>query len=112
MSLSLQNVQCKLGKQITENEIENIEDLISSKCAERNSQTVRDYVQNLDVSRGNFSQLGMWKLKNKLCPTQVDPPMAKRDKLGSLITAPNLIKKLYLDTYTDRLRNREMRGGV
>ena len=37
------------------------------------------------------------------------PPMAKRDSNGNLITAPNLLKKLYLETYKDRLRNREMK---
>ena len=108
-SLSLQTVQCKLGRQITENEIQKIEDEISSKCANRNSKIVKEYVQHLDAVSGNFSQLGMWKLKNKLCPTQADPPMAKKDKFGSLITAPNLLRQLYLDTYTDRLRNREIR---
>ena len=34
--------------------------------------------------------------------------MAKLDKNGCLITAPKLLQKLYLDTYTERLRNREI----
>ena len=36
--------------------------------------------------------------------------MAKRDSNGNLITAPNLLKKLYLQTYKDRLRNRAMKS--
>ena len=36
--------------------------------------------------------------------------MAKRDKQGTLITAPSLIQKLYVDTYTERLKNREMKA--
>ena len=35
--------------------------------------------------------------------------MAKRDKNGNLITSPNLLKKLYLDTYKERLKSREMK---
>ena len=35
--------------------------------------------------------------------------MAKSDKNFSLITAPNLLRQLYLDTYTDRLRSREIK---
>ena len=34
--------------------------------------------------------------------------MAKKDKKGNLITAPPQLKKLYLDTYIDRLRHREI----
>ena len=98
-----------MGREITVNEIQKIEDEISAKCANKNAETVKQYVKQLDSTSGNFSQLGMWKLKNKLCPKQNDPPMAKKDKMGALITEPNLLKKLYLDTYSDRLRSREIR---
>ena len=79
-------------------------------CASRNARVVHDYVKNLDASSGNLSQLGMWKLKNLLCPNQTDPPMAKKDKNGTLITSPNLLKKLYLYTYKDRLKSREIKA--
>ena len=36
--------------------------------------------------------------------------MAKCDKNGTLITSPSLLKKLYVDTYTERLKNREMKS--
>ena len=93
---------------ITETVIQSTEDEISLLCAERNANTVREYIKDLDSSSGNFSQLGMWKLRKKLSPAQADPPMAKRDKSGTRITAPSLLRKLYLDTYSDRLRNREI----
>ena len=35
--------------------------------------------------------------------------MAKRDKSGNIVTAPEAIKNLYIDTYMDRLRNRDMK---
>ena len=86
-----------------------MEDDISKMSSMRNAEIVRNYVKDLDSASGNFSQLGLWKLKRELCRPQGDPPTAKLDKNGSLITSPNLLKKLYLDTYTDRLRNREIK---
>ena len=41
----------------------------------------------------------------------MDPPMAKRDSLGNLITAPEALKNLYLETYVERLRHREVKSG-
>ena len=55
---------------------------------------------------GKFSQTGMWKLKNKLIPKDVDPPMGKYDEFGNLITAPDALKSLYLSHYVKRLEHR------
>ena len=65
-----------------------IEKKISKLCADKNCEIVRNHIQNLRAPNGNFSQLGMWKLKNQLVPKDIDPPMAKKDCLGNLITAP------------------------
>ena len=86
-----------------------IEDNIATISANKNAEIVKNYVKNLDSSSGNFSQLGLWKLKQELCQTQADPPTAKLDENGTLITSPNLLKKLYVDTYSNCLRNREMK---
>ena len=58
---------------------------------------------------GNFCQLNLWKLKKKICPGPCDPPMGKKDENGNLITAPRLLKDLYLRTYQSRLENRLMK---
>ena len=71
-------------------------------------KTVEDHLSTFSIN-GSFCQTGWWKLRNKLQPRQVDPPMAKLDKGGNLITEPALLRKLYLDTYVDRLRHREMK---
>ena len=44
-----------------------------------------------------------------MLPKAADPPIAKRDESGMLVTAPNLLKSLYLRTYQQRLRQREMK---
>ena len=53
----------------------------------------------------------MWRLKQKLCPRNSDPPMAKRSEGGDLISNPVVLKQLYADTYKERLHHREMRQG-
>ena len=49
-------------------------------------------------------------MKNKLLPRPKDPPMAKKDKGGNLITAPLPLKSLYLNTYRERLSHRPMKA--
>ena len=92
LTQSLPGIKCKLAQEIVAAEINRIEDDISKITASRNHQLVQDYVKNLDSSTtGNFSQLGLWKLKRKLCPSPAEPPTAKLDNAGNLITSPNLL---------------------
>ena len=74
LSLSLRTIQCKLGRCILENEINKIEEKIGKISASQNSDIVREAVKSLQTSGGSFSQLGMWKLKNLMCPKIEDPP--------------------------------------
>ena len=41
-----------------------------------------------------------------------EPLSAKRDLEGKIVTNPNLLKKLYLETYVNRLRNRKIIPGL
>ena len=49
-------------------------------------------------------------MKAKLLPRQRDPPTAKRDSQGNIITKTESLKQLYLDTYTNRLQPRVMKS--
>ena len=52
-----------------------------------------------------FNQAKMWNVKKKLMPkTSSDPPSAKRDKSGNLITDKKQIKNLLIDNYKERLK--------
>ena len=44
LSISLQSIQCKLGKQIIENEISKLEEQISEISANENASVVREFV--------------------------------------------------------------------
>ena len=109
LSLSLSLIQCKLGRCIVENEIDRLEEKIGRISSSHNTDVVREAVRILQTSEGSFSQLGMWNLKNLVCPKSGDPPMAKRDKNGTLITSPGLLKSVYLETYKERLKAREIK---
>ena len=69
---------------------------------------IDEQIGNLQTINGSFSNHGMWKVKAKFLSRHHDPPMAKNDQHGNLITARGPLKKLYLDTYVHRLRNREI----
>ena len=94
---------------VAQQEMVEIEQRISKLSSERNCEIVNNYTKSLGTLDGRFSQLGMWKLKNQLVPKDMDPPMAKQDKYGNLITTPEALKKLYLETYVDRLNHREIK---
>ena len=92
------------------NQIRILDNYISSKCAEQNKNLVKEYAQDLNSEKATFSQHGQWKLKSKLCQTSVDPPTAKIDSSGQMITSPNLLRDLYLKTYTERLSHRTIKS--
>ena len=75
----------------------------------KNAEIFKQHFKDMKSEEGNFCQVNLWSLKKKLFPRQCDPPMGKKDEQGMLVTAPNLIKDLYLRTYKQRLKNREMR---
>ena len=54
-------------------------------------------------------EAGFWKIKQKLSPVSADPPMAKHDNTGNIITAPGALKKMYIEHYQERLKQREMK---
>lgn len=85
-----------------------VEDLISSKISSRNVKLVTEMVKELSCN-GKFSQIGMWKLKSKLFPKEMDSPMAKYDKKGNLVTTTDALKTLYIEHYRKRLSHREIK---
>ena len=109
LQIFLKNCSCRIGRKIAEEKLNEIENFLNENCSARNAETVKAFIQSAENEDGNFSQLKLWKLKQKLCPKPHDPPMAKKDDKGNLITCPELLKNLYLKTYQDRLRNKEMK---
>ena len=108
LKIFLKNSECEKSITVAKRKFNKLDQIIQEECSLRNVKIVEDHIANFSIN-GNFSSAGMWKLRSKLRPKQLDPPMAKIDKGGNIITAPSLLRKLYLDTYVDRLRHREMK---
>ena len=83
--------------------------MISNQTAARNFQSISNQINNLQTSEGSFSQNGMRKIRSKILPRKIDPPIAKKDNRGNLITGEQALKKLYLNTYVERLEHREIK---
>ena len=100
--------KCAIAQKNAESKLIEIEEAIANELSSNNAEKVKEYVGSIETLDGNFSQIGLWKLKQKLCPQTTDPPMAKYDNTGNLITTTEGLKSLYLDTYRNRLKHREM----
>ena len=108
LKIYINNTNCKIAKVIAENTLKETETILEEKFAEQTADIVKSQVTAMMAENGKLSHRGMWKIKQKLFPQAVDPPMAKKDSMGNLITSPNLLKKLYAETYRNRLRHRIM----
>ena len=61
-------------------------------------------------SDGFVNTNGMWNVKKRVFPkTAIIAPTAKNNFNGQIETNQDNLKKLYLETYKHRLRNRPMR---
>ena len=95
-----------------EDEIDEIEQKISEKCQERNKNKVVEAFGELNDVDGNLAHQGIWKAKQKFSP-KIKPslPVGKKNLKGQLITNPDELKNLYLDTFKFRLRHRPVQPG-
>ena len=103
------NAKSELQKTKAEEKLAEIDCALKEKYAAKWAKIIKNETDHIKTLEGKFSQLGFWKLKKKLCPQAMDPPMAKMNEEGILVTAPNLLKDLYLRTYKHRLRQRKMK---
>ena len=95
-----------------DDEMENIEETIAELVQEGNRRKVFETFSEIDGGDGNLSQPGVWKAKQKLFP-KVKPslPVGKKNLKGQLITNPEELKSLYLNTFKFRLRHRPVQPG-
>ena len=94
-------------------ELETILEEIAEKCAQKNKDIIDEYFGSGDDGLDGFNQAKTWALKNKLSPKNADePPMAKKDSKGNLITDKKLLEKVYMDTYIERLKPNKMAPGL
>ena len=84
--------------------LELVVEQISDLCADKNKETVNKYIGEIDVGLDGFKQVQTWGLKKRLAPKNViDPPAAKKNATGALVTDKHELETLYLETYQSRL---------
>ena len=95
-----------------EEEIVTLERLIAEQCEEENRKKVVDNFKDLDGNNGNLNHQGVWKAKKKYFP-KIKPtlPVGKKNLMNQIITNPEELKNLYLDTFQFRLRHRPVKPG-
>ena len=98
---------CSRSQSMVKKLISKIEDKMSQLQSESNFTTVTKYLHTISSEDG-LNHTGFWKVRKKLCPRKEEPPMAKRDTSGNLICGSEALKMLYVDTYKERLKHREI----
>ena len=94
-----------------EEKLKELEEIIAKKCEEMNKKKIVDNFKELE-HQGDINNQGIWKIKNKYFP-KIKPslPTGKRNIKQQIITNPEEIKKLYLETFKFRLRQRPVQPG-
>ena len=104
----IKKTSCHCSLDLLNQFLSNLDKHIEKQEADINADKIKEYIKTCNDENG-LNRRGFWKMKKKLCPKHIDPPMAKHDSKGNLITNPAALKKLYLQTYTERLSHRPMK---
>ena len=112
----LSNLKQRLtDKKITEQEKDNLhlnitklENEISELESSKNERILTEHVKGITNDEGGLNIPKMWKVRKKLCPKASEPPTLKKDKLGNQVTDAVSLKRLYNETYKERLACRDI----
>ena len=110
-SLKIHIANCTEDKrEDLEESFKDIENLIEKETAEQNLQKVMENFGSFAKSDGFVNTNGMWNVKKRVFPkTAKIAPTAKKIISGQIETNQDNLKKLYLETYKHRPRNRPIR---
>ena len=95
-----------------DNEIIDLEGQIADACQEDNRKKILDNFSEMDGNNGNLDHQGVWKTKKKYF-SKIKPslPVGKKNWKNQMITNPEELKELYLETFKFRLRKRPVKPG-
>ena len=94
---------------ILEHQLKQVDIEIADTEAEERFKIVHENVKHLADDTENLNAIKMWKLRKKVCPKKTNPPVAKMDEVGDIISEPSKLKKLYETTYKKRLEHRQIK---
>ena len=105
------DVDAKMKEKIEER-IKQIEETIGEEVTVENHKVIVDTLKQLGdgYNLNGSGRRNLWSLLKKKFPKSSQAvPVAKKDSQGNLVTNHMQLKRLYLKTYTDRMRNRPMK---
>ena len=99
-------------KEEEEEELINLEMMIAEACEEANRSEVIENFKDICGDGDNLSHQGVWRTKKILFP-KINPslPVGKKNLKKQMITNPEELKQLYLDTFKYRMRKRPVKPG-
>ena len=92
--------------------LEEVENKLVKLTARKNSEKIEEELNKLKNGKGDVDLNNFWKLKQKLFPKARDVSGAKYDAKGHLVSSGEKIKKLYLETYKERLKHKKIKEGL
>ena len=95
-------------KQETEAKLNAVEEHIADLTAEKNVAKIKEHFSGMSNIEGKFNHSKMWKLKSRVLKRPRENPTAKKDSLGNLVTSKAALRKLYVETYKNRLSKNEI----
>ena len=108
-----ENANDSINVTIAQDDLEKIMEKTGVLCAKKNKKLVEEHLGKTDSSIEGFNQAKTWALKKKLSPKNtLDPPAAKKDQSGKLVTNKEELEKLYLKTYEDRLQPNQIKPSL
>ena len=91
-----------------ESKLKEIDFKIQKLVEDKILENVKRNTNASETIYGNFNQMKLWKLKQNIFRSKKDPPMAKLDQGGNLISSEVALKALYIETYRRRLEHKPM----
>ena len=106
----IKHIEDVCDREVLEKEVEQIEAELAKSVSRTNFEKVKENISLISSTNGSLNSTGIWKVKQKKIPKHSKPlPVAKIDNHGRLITDPDELINLYIETYTHRLRQRPIR---
>ena len=86
-----------------------VEKEIAQVQAEHNFKAIKEQLEHLVDDTNNLNTIKMWQLKKKLGIEKKEPPTAKRNRNGEIVTNAEKVKELYESTYKERMAHRKIK---
>ena len=97
-------------KEDLEERIKAIEDDIGENVISENHKVILDTVKELGDDFEGVERRQLWKMLKKKFPKKLNAvPIGKKNNQGQIVTNHMELKHLYLNSYTQRLRNRPIK---